>query len=84
MGTICKRRNNEEERKKRQNERKDLTLTGLLMVNRPILIREGLDAENQKRVPDNDDFGCCHRCILSSEKQDDGIHRRSLSTSGQV
>ena len=31
MGTICKRRNNEEERKKRQNERKDLTLTGLLM-----------------------------------------------------
>ena len=31
MGTICKRRNKEEERKKRQNERKDLTLTGLLM-----------------------------------------------------
>jgi hypothetical protein len=26
-----KRRNKEEERKKRQNERKDLTLTGLLM-----------------------------------------------------
>jgi len=31
MGTICKRRNKEEEGKKRQNERKDLTLTGLLM-----------------------------------------------------
>jgi hypothetical protein len=31
MGTICKRRNKEEERKKRQNGRKDLTLTGLLM-----------------------------------------------------
>jgi hypothetical protein len=31
-----KRRNKEKERKKRQNERKDLTLTGLLMVNRPI------------------------------------------------
>jgi hypothetical protein len=31
MRTICKRRNKEEERKKRQNERKDLTLTGLLM-----------------------------------------------------
>jgi hypothetical protein len=31
MGTICKSRNKEEERKKRQNERKDLTLTGLLM-----------------------------------------------------
>ena len=31
MRTICKRRNKEEERKKRQNERKELTLTGLLM-----------------------------------------------------
>jgi hypothetical protein len=30
MGTICKRRNKDEERKKRQNERKDLTLTGLM------------------------------------------------------
>jgi hypothetical protein len=31
METICKRRNKEEARKKRQNERKDLTLTGFLM-----------------------------------------------------
>jgi hypothetical protein len=40
MGTIGKRRNKEEERKEEwKNERKGLTLTGLLMVNRPILIR---------------------------------------------
>jgi hypothetical protein len=45
MGTICKRRNKEEERKKRQNGRKDLTLTGLLMVNRPILIRSATKRE---------------------------------------
>jgi hypothetical protein len=31
MGTRCRGRNKEEERKKRQNERRDLTLTGLLM-----------------------------------------------------
>jgi hypothetical protein len=32
MGTTCKRiHREEEERTKRQNERKDLTLTGLLM-----------------------------------------------------
>ena len=31
MGTIGKRRNKEEERKNGKNERKDLTLTGLLM-----------------------------------------------------
>jgi hypothetical protein len=31
MGTIWKRRNKEEERKNGKNERKDLTLTGLLM-----------------------------------------------------
>jgi hypothetical protein len=46
MGTRCKRRNKEEERKKRQNERKDLTLTGLLMVNRPILIRSATKNES--------------------------------------
>jgi hypothetical protein len=31
MGTICKKTNKEEERKNGKNERKDLTLTGLLM-----------------------------------------------------
>gem|GEM_PF-6533115 len=39
MGTICKRINKEEERKRRQNERKDLTLTGLLM--------EGVDSRSR-------------------------------------
>jgi hypothetical protein len=34
-----KRRNKEEERKKRQNERKDLTLTGLLMEGISIISR---------------------------------------------
>jgi hypothetical protein len=38
-----KRRNKEEERKKRQNERKDLTLTGLLMV-KELAPFEALDA----------------------------------------
>jgi hypothetical protein len=40
MGTICKKRNKDEERKKRQNERKDLTLTGLLMEG-PTEFRRG-------------------------------------------
>jgi hypothetical protein len=45
MGTIWKRRNKEEERKNGKNERKDLTLTGLLM--------EGLSKPECANEPSN-------------------------------